>query len=61
MTIIFTVISVGGILVYIFNLIVMIKKGQKTEETVEKEFADDELQMKGLQAFFSNYFAKIKI
>jgi hypothetical protein len=61
MTIIFTIISVGGILVYIFNLIIMIKKGQKTEETVEKEFADDHLQRKGLQAFFSNFFAKIKI
>jgi hypothetical protein len=61
MTIIFTCISVGGILVYIFNLIIMIKKGGKDEIIQEGEFSDDAKQMKGIQKFFVVFFNKIKL
>ncbi|MDR1234655.1 MAG: hypothetical protein LBJ97_01025 [Mycoplasmataceae bacterium] len=61
MTIIFSCISGGVLLVYIFNLFIMIKKGKKDEEIVEAEFANDKPKQKGIQIYFRKYFAKIKL
>jgi hypothetical protein len=59
MTIIFLTISIGVLFVYTFNLFIMIKKGKKEQQIEQKEFADDPVPRKGIEAFFTSHFAKI--
>lgn len=61
MTIIFTCLSVAVLLVYVLNLIIMIKKSEKEVKIQNEEFADDHLQHKGIQQYFVNFFLKTKL
>jgi hypothetical protein len=61
MTIIFTCISVSVLLIYVLNLVIMLKKGKNEKKTQTEEFADDHIQRKGIQAICVSFFNKIKL